>query len=494
MKRRALEAGWIGAAVVLAVMFLCGIGAEGQLDVRITKVSRTASEELEIEGMAPAHGRCVLQHSDELTAPFIDVPGSEEEVSADGLVEWSFPMGASRRSFYRMRSSPGRTLISWADLEAGFVGTFAIPMAEDGDHRFGYSDGVHAQLSNGNLLVVGHPYFDRQAEVQLPELLDGREGTRVGDWIDITQGGLPAGWEGGPAYRLGGMLEVGSRLHFTKYQWYNGAGTNWQTQGYYTGAYDGSGTAEGMWTVDNPYTHHSRVGGYMSEAPGAIRADGYAYLAGLQGTSGAALGRWGPNLFAVNPVPSDGSVPAATLMCHDSEAYQAPDVAASNATGTWWTANSPANQRWWIANKVTDLEWIETETRHGLICLVYRGLGHTWYGLPDAGPGFPDPYVGGSGFHAEGWALQLWIYDPEDVLDVYRGTREPWSLVPAEAVLLTERLPGATGEGHFSFLTGRARGEFKISFRGNRLIILQEGGHPASEWENTPKGYVINVP
>ena len=140
------------------------------------------------------------------------------------------------------------------------------------------------------------------------------------------------------------------------------------------------------------------------------------------------------------------------------------------------------------------MEWIETENRHGLVCLVYRGLGETWYGLPDAGPGLPDPYVGGSGYHAEGWALQLWIYDPEDVLEVYRGERDPWSLAPAEAILLTERLPGAAEEHHYSFFSGRARGEFKISFRGNRLIILQENGHPANEWENTPKGYVITVP
>ena len=66
--------------------------------------------------------------------------------------------------------------------------------------------GMHSQLANGNLLVVGHPYYDHQAEVQLPPVLDGRDGIHVGDWIDITQGMLPDGWAGGPTLYVGGIL------------------------------------------------------------------------------------------------------------------------------------------------------------------------------------------------------------------------------------------------------------------------------------------------
>jgi len=393
-----------------------------------------------------------------------------------------------------IHSAECKELITWSDLEAGLAGTFGVPLAQEGDFRFGYSSGVHAQLANGNLLVAGHPYYDRQAQVQLPAILDGREGARVGDWIDITGGMLPDGWiVEDPEYYMGGMLEVGDRIHFTKHQWYNGAGTDWQTQGCYQGAYDGSGATSGMWTVNNSYAHHSRVGGYMSDPPAAIRRDGYTYLAGLQGMSGAAYGRWGPNLFAIDPTVSEGAVSAATLICHDTEAHKAPDVAAANATSEWWIDNSPANEEWWIANKVTDMKWIETDSHHGIVAFVFRGLGNTWYGATDGGPGLPDPYGDGSGFHAEGWALQAWIYDPDDVMEVYRGLRDPWSLAPAEAVLLTERLPGVDHETYYSFFTGLARADLKMSFRDNRLIILQENEHPADEWENTPKGYVIDV-
>ncbi len=64
--------------------------------------------------------------------------------------------------------------------------------------------------------------------------------------------------------------------------------------------------------MNNPYDHHSRVGGYMSYPPVVLRNE--VYLAGLSGTSGAAVG-------------------------HDQEVNQASNVMASNATSAWWVAN-----------------------------------------------------------------------------------------------------------------------------------------------------------
>ncbi len=396
--------------------------------LEITGITHTVSGQIRIDASAAPFERCILEHADSLKSVFTNVPDSNQVAADNGSIALTAGTATAARAFYRIRRPE---LITWADLEAGFAGTFAIPMAEDGDYRFGYSSAVHAQLTNGNLLVTGHPYYDRQAEVQLPAMLDGSEGTRVGNWIDFTQGLLPDGWAGGPAYYVGGMLEVGTNIYFTKNQWYNGGGSNWQTQGYYNGGYDGSGTAYGVWTVSNLYAHHSRVGGYMSYLPQILREDDYVYLAGLEGISGAALGRWGPNLFAVDPAFTNNGLRAATLMCHDSQVHETPDVAASNATGAWWIANSPTNEKWWIANKVTDMEWIETDTHHGIVCFVYRGLGNTWYGLPDAGPGDPDPYVDGPGYHAEGWALETSISDPADVLEVYSGGGAPLCVAPA---------------------------------------------------------------
>ena len=389
----------------------------------------------------------------ELTATVVDTAG--QSASADIAIAVENPLGA-------------KVLLTWAEIEARLVGTFNIPAAQEGDYRFGYSNGVHAQLANGNLLVMGHPWYPVQAEVQLPAQLDGSEATRVGPWYDVTNGALPTGWSGGPAYELGGMLEIAGRLYFTKNQWYNGAGSDWETQGYRE-----ADTVRGMWKVAGTYTHHSRVGGYMSEAPLVVRAEGYTYLAGLEGTSGAALGRWGPNLFAIQSdgsVPDGGSLPSRALICHDTEAHAPPG--------------------WWIGDKVSGMVWIETTTHHAVLCLLHQKLGNTWYGEASDGG---DPYGGGKGYHAEGYALKAWIYDPADLLAVYRGERDPWAVAPIEEQVLTERQPGSSTEVQHSFFTGSAIDELQVSRTAGRMIILQPGGYRPGQFEGMPKGYVLDM-
>lgn len=368
-------------------------------------------------------------------------------------------------------AEPGeKALLTWSDVESRLVGTFNVPAAQEPgtEYRFGYSNAVHAQLANGNLLVAGHPWYSRQAEVALPATLDGAEATRVGDWLDVTDGVLPSGWEGGPDYVLGGLLPIGDRLHFTKHQGYNGAGTDWETQGVRQ-----AGAVRGPWRVDGPLAHHSRVGGSMSPAPLVLRTEGWTYLAGLEGTSGAALGRWGPNLFAIRAdetTPSGGALPSRALLCHDSE------------------ANAPTG--WWIGDKVSAVLWIETPTHHGVLVLLRQKLGATWYGEADVGG---DPYGGGKGYHAEGYASKAWIYDPADLLAVYRGERDPWTVVPAEEALLVERRPGSTAEVHHSVFTGRPVDELQASLRDGRLIVLEPDGYRPGAYEGMPKGYVFDL-
>lgn len=365
-----------------------------------------------------------------------------------------------------------KALLTWNQIEAALVGTFTIPASPEAgtDFRFGYSNAVHGQLANGNLLVAGHPWFPMQAEVRLPAILDGSEATRVGPWSDLTDGLEPLGWTGGPAYELGGLLEIGTRIWFTKHQWYNGAGDDWATQGFRE-----AGQANGMWRVGGLHAHHARVGGYLSPAPASLAAEGTAYLAGLEGTSGAALGRWGPNLFAIQPdetLQIGDAFPSRPLVCHDIE------------------ERAPAG--WWIGDKVSSAVWIETETRHAVLFFLYQKLGATWYGEADEGG--VDPYGGGKGYHAEGYALKAWIYHPDHLLAVYRGEREPWSVTPIEEVVLTERAPGSSAEVHHAFHTGGAKDELKVSVRDGRLVILQPDGYrPAGALEGMPRGYVFQL-
>lgn len=364
-------------------------------------------------------------------------------------------------------------VVSWAELEAGLLGTFVVPPAEQEgtEFRFGFSHGIHAQLENGNVLLQGHNTYDQVAEVKLPASLDGSEATRVGDWFDVTGRLLPTGWMDGESFVLGGMLEIGERIFFSKHQWYNAAADDWDSQGYFE-----DGTAHGLWNVAGDGAHSQRIGGYLAYAPEVLAEEGVTYLSGQQGASGAATGRWGPNLFGVkfdDAAPTGSELDALPLIYHPDESRGAPD--------------------WWVGDRASAALWIDAADRHGVLFFLVKGIGDTWYGEPNEGPDGGDPYGGAKGYHAQGWSLQVWIYDPAEILAVSRGEREPWSLSPVERTVLTERPPGSSEEVHSSFLTGPANTLLQASLRDDRLLLVDPAGNPG-EFEDTPKGYVLDVP
>ncbi len=380
--------------------------------------------------------------------------------------------GAAGKTGTGPDANPTRKLITWADIESKYVGHFNIPGSrEEGtEHSFAYTHAVHGQLDNGNLLVTGHPHYEFQAEVKLPDVLNGGLATRVGPWKDITGGLKPPGWSSGSeAYILGGLLQVGERIHFTKHQWYNGAGTDWPSQGYFE-----KGKSEGMWKVAAPGAHSQRVGGYMSPAPAVLAAEGYTYLAGQQGTSGTATGRWGPNLFAIKADAPRiaGALASRPLVYHDEE------------------SRSP--EGWWVADGVSGAIWLETPTHHGVLFFLTQQLGgETWYG--EANEGVGSPYEGSKGYHASGYALKVWIYDPEDLLEVFRGKKPAWAVRKVEEKILIERAPGSKSETHHSFVTGGAKQSLQVSYHNGRLVILQPHAYKPGQFDTLPKGYVLKI-
>jgi len=367
----------------------------------------------------------------------------------------------------------GLPIFTWAEIEAKYAGSFALPAisGEIGkDPNFTYSSGNHAQLANGHLLVVAHPYLSTQAEIILPAKLDGSVARLTGAWSDITGGLMPKNWKGGEAYGLGGLLEIDNRIYFTKNQWYNGDGYDWPSLGY-----SENGAAKGMWLVKGNWVHNQRVGGYMSYAPKALVDAGYGFLAGLEGTSGAANGRWGPNLFAIQtdfPGGTDQALNARALLAHPDEGKQFPG--------------------WWIGDKVSSVVWIETAKKQAVLVFLYQQLGDvTWYGEATQKPG--DPYPGYKGFHASGYQLQVWIYHPKDLIEVFNGKRNPWSVTPVEKTVLIARPPGSAKETRHSFLEGPALMELEASYRDGRLILMQPNAVPVNEYEQVPKGYVLQL-
>ncbi len=391
--------------------------------------------------------------------------------------------------------SSGLTLMTWADIAGKYTGsTFRLPTAAEvpagGD--FIYSSGIHAQLANGHLMVDAENHIppgnsELEGEIQLPATLNGSAAQCI-RWVDVTDSLLPAGFTGGETYVLGGLLELGTNLYFTKYQWYNGAGSDWGSLGYLD---ETTNKSYGMWQVSGAWAHNQRVAGYMSYAPQTLSNAGYPFLAGQEGTSGAANGRWGPNLFAIQgnfPTSLNASVAAKPLLAHPDEGREFPG--------------------WWLGDKVSSAVWIETKTQQAVVVFLYQQLGgQTWYGenvdtctctdcdppVTTCGTSWADPYPTYKGFHATGYHLQAWIYNPNDLYDVFNGKRDPWSVLPAEKVDLITRAPGTTTETVNSFITGNAYQQLQVSYRNGRLIIMQPNGYVQGPYESDPTGYVIQL-
>jgi hypothetical protein len=334
-------------------------------------------------------------------------------------------------------------------MEAAYQGSFAVPVAGVNPDEFGYSLGVHCQLPNGNLLMVGHSQFQNVREVVPPSILDGRQATVVGPWRYI--------FSGDPAWKAGGMLADGSLIRWTRYNGYNGTGADEPSQG----QWDGS-VASGPWQTA---FHDSFCNGYMCPAPPALQAMGYTYLAGQSNTSGAAINRYGPNLFAVQSNPG-GTHQAGTLIHHPDNArrYVGP------------------GHDWWIADQISSMVWIDTPTKHGVLAFGYRGLSGFGYKCDVA----TDPYNGCGGFSASSYEAFLWIYDDQHMLDVLAGTRDAWSLQPVEKKLLT------FGNGPVTYYTmfgGNPASHYKCSLSGDKLIVSVAGAFAASPYSATPICY-----
>ena len=376
----------------------------------------------------------------------------------------------------------GRSLITWAEIASTYQGSFITP------EEFGYSEGLHTQLSDGRLLMSGHTDNQDAAIISLPPVLNGSAATIESSFSDPTNDLHPTGWDSGDsnAFIMGGMLDLGSRLYWTKHQWYNAGGTDWESLGYNTNYAGGPSNAVGLWRANGTGAHSQRVGGWMAYAPSAILADTYSLLAGQAGAAGAATGKYGPNLFAIkvnNAVGAGGNWLSKPLIWHD-QTHQHPG----------WVPPMTVGGTEWLGDKASGAAWIETDTREGVLFLVAQQYGGaTWYGeYNQESP--PDPYDQDKGYHSNAWRLQAWLFDPADLMEVYNGTKNGWECVPYEKTTLITLAPGASpgSEVVSSVIPGKAYQWFTMSLRNNRLILVRPKSYQR-EYGASPTGQVFDL-
>ncbi len=363
-----------------------------------------------------------------------------------------------------------KTLITWSDIEAAYSGSFTVPRANVGvkDQNFHYSKGAFCMPNKETIILEGHVYSQQVRELKLPNKLKGNEAIPQGKWFDPTAGLLSTGETNSEYYILGDMLAINDKIYFTKYAWYS-SDVDYDSFGYWqkNGSFS-NGKAHGLWNADHELARNLRIGGYLSPAPKKLKDKGVTFLAGQEGVWGEAIGRWGPNLFAVkfdHKKAKGTDMEAVPLIVH-------PDK-----------VKAPAD--WWIANKVTSMIWIETKTKHGVLALFTRGYGDMWYGeATDHNPS--DPYGGGKGYHSTGKQLVAWIYNPDDLMKVYNNKMEPHQVKPVEEVILADLKPGdRAGQETFNSFFKQIKG-VRTDMCGNRLIFIQ------SSSDDLPKGFVID--
>jgi hypothetical protein len=376
-----------------------------------------------------------------------------------------------------------KQLITWAEIASTYQGSFITP------EEFGYSEGIHTQLSDGRLIMSGHTDNQDAAIISLPSVLDGSEATIESSFIDPTNDLHPTGWSPGDSnsFILGGILDLDGRTYFTKHQWYNAGATDWESIGYNTNFLGGAANAVGLWRAFGTGATSQRVGGWMAYAPPAILADTYTFLAGQAGTAGAAAGKYGPNLFAIkvnDAIGAGGDWLSKPLIWHD-QTNQFPG----------WVPPMTILGGEWLGDKASGAVWIETATRKGVLFLVAQQYGgaNTWYGEYDQ-ESPPDPYDHDKGYHSDAWRLQAWLFDPADLMAVYNGTKNGWECLPYERFTLITLASGASAGSEVvsSVIPGKAYQWFTMSLRNNRLILVRPKSYQR-EFGASPTGQVFDL-
>lgn len=307
-----------------------------------------------------------------------------------------------------------------------YTGSFRVPYGtglnsfEAGGTALAYS------LANDSLFLVGHPWYQRVAELQIPEIrqastLNGLARAVVRQPLtDVLRGHLG---DIGYGPRIGGILPRGSDLIVSGYLFYNAL--NSQTKSHFGVRADFAQTSVlGPFTVSNALGLSGYVGGYMLTIPtryqqafGGPAFTGQSNLNIISTTStGPTLTVFDPAQFGVtNPVP--GVTVLGYPLSHDTLQL---GRTASVGGGVW-----PDGYR-------------------SVLFAVRLGTKPECYGTGTSSPALHgtrvpnttadvycyDPVYASKGYHGYPYRSVVLAYDSDDLLKVKAGTVTPWQVKP----------------------------------------------------------------
>ncbi|MCF8083332.1 MAG: hypothetical protein K9M96_09565, partial [Deltaproteobacteria bacterium] len=204
--------------------------------------------------------------------------------------------------------------------------------------------------------------------------------------------------------------------------------------------------ARGVWHIgprgDDRF-HNAKACNYLFTAPQGF-ADTYlggkSLIAGNTREAGANGGSQGPTLYALAPwedgtPPDTGQELNALCLLYYREIYACvwegeEDINEIPAPGECDFPGYRAFDHW------NGGAWIEAGGTSAIVIVGRKGLGPNCYGTQAACSGDPcDMY---KGYHAYPYDPRILFYDPNDIIEVLQGTRDPWTILPKETHTLQD--------------------------------------------------------
>jgi hypothetical protein len=324
-------------------------------------------------------------------------------------------------------------LLTAADLT--YSGAFRLPDGSDDEHSFSYGGTALAyDAPHDSLLLVGHDWFQRVAEISIPELrsspsaVSGLATARLLQPLtDVLAGRLKAIGSGTP--KVGGLLPIGDRLIVTAYLYYDGSGS--QTLSHFETSMDFAHIDQVRGPFQVGRSGAGFVDGYMAVVPPEWRDGlGGAYVTGQCCIPIVSRTSFGPALSVFDPdtlADKRSQSSASAILGYPSDHQTLGGWSSSGALFSGATA---------MGGVV-----LPSDTR-SVLFLGRHGAGPFCYGEGTrdraragtaAGDGAMlcfDPNEEAKGVHSFPYAYQVWAYDVLDLVAVRQGKRRPWDIKP----------------------------------------------------------------
>jgi hypothetical protein len=326
-------------------------------------------------------------------------------------------------------STPGGRLLQLSDLQ--YQGAFRLPAGPIGDSTFSYGGtALTYEATHNSLFLVGHDWQQEVAEISIPQpvssdsLNDLPVATVLQPFADVTDGTMNK--VGSGTAKIGGLLSYQGKLYATVYLYYDAEGA--QQLSHYASGENLSvlGDARGPFRVGS--LGAGFVSGYLGLVPpnwqstfGGPVLNGQCCIPIISRTS------FGPAIFTEDPRNlGTRTLPASPLVYYPQDSPLAA-----------WDSSSPQ------FNGATEVRGVVfPEGSRSVLFFGRRGVGTFCYGegtddrslagkTAAGGASYCfDPTDSSKGTHAYPYSYAVWAYDANDLADVKRGKKSPWSVKP----------------------------------------------------------------